>query len=72
MRVFIALTCFPDDCGKDKQSNSFSLLSIVLIVPEKNVHNARHNVRKLDFGVSDQFQHKPSCTDTEEGWKLEI
>ena len=29
-------------------------------------------VRKPVFGVSDQVRHKPGCTATEDGWKLEI
>ena len=29
-------------------------------------------VRKPVFGVSDQVGHKPGCTTTEDGWKLEI
>ena len=29
-------------------------------------------VRKPDFGVSDQVIHKPGCTVTEDGKKLEI
>ena len=29
-------------------------------------------VRKLVFGVSDQVQHKPSCTPTEDDLRLEI
>ena len=29
-------------------------------------------VRKPVFGVSDQVPHKPGCTATEDGWRLEI
>ena len=29
-------------------------------------------VRKLVFGVSDQVRHKPGCTATEDGLRLEI
>ena len=29
-------------------------------------------VRKPVFGVSDQVRHKPGCTTTEDGWRLEI
>ena len=29
-------------------------------------------MRKPVFGVSDQVQHKPDCTATEDGWRLEI
>ena len=29
-------------------------------------------VRKPVFGVSDQVPHKPGCTVTEDGWRLEI
>ena len=29
-------------------------------------------LRKLVFGVSDQVQHKPGCTATEDGQRLEI
>ena len=29
-------------------------------------------VRKPVFGVSDQVRHKPGCTATEDGWRLEI
>ena len=28
-------------------------------------------VRKSVFGVSDQVPHKPGCTATEDGWRLE-
>ena len=31
-----------------------------------------HVVRKPVFGVPDQVQHKPGCTTTEDGWRLEI
>ena len=30
------------------------------------------DVRKPVFGVSDQVRHKPGCTATEDGWRLEI
>ena len=29
-------------------------------------------MRKPVFGVSDMVRHKPGCTATEDGWKLEI
>ena len=29
-------------------------------------------LRKPVFGVSDQVPHKPGCTATEDGWRLEI
>ena len=29
-------------------------------------------VRKPVFGVSDQVRHKPGCTATEDGYRLEI
>ena len=29
-------------------------------------------MRKLVFGVSDQVGHKPGCTATEDGWRLDI
>ena len=29
-------------------------------------------LRKPVFGVSDQVRHKPGCTTTENGWRLEI
>ena len=29
-------------------------------------------VRKPVFGVSDQVRHKPACTATEDGYRLEI
>ena len=29
-------------------------------------------MRKPVFGVSDQVRHKPGCTTTEDGWRLEI
>ena len=29
-------------------------------------------VRKPVFGVSDLVRHKPGCTATEDGWRLEI
>ena len=29
-------------------------------------------MRKPVFGVSDLVRHKPSCTETEDGWRLEI
>ena len=29
-------------------------------------------MRKPVFGVSDQVLHKPGCTATEDGWRLEI
>ena len=29
-------------------------------------------MRKPVFGVSDQVRHKPGCTATEDGWRLEI
>ena len=29
-------------------------------------------MRKPVFGVSDQVPHKPGCTATEDGWRLEI
>ena len=29
-------------------------------------------MRKAVFGVSDQVRHKPGCTATEDGWRLEI
>ena len=28
-------------------------------------------MRKLVFRVSDQVRHKPGCTATEDGWRLE-
>ena len=31
-----------------------------------------HIVRKSVFGVSNQVQHKPGCTATEDGYRLEI
>ena len=36
------------------------------------VHNLSRVVRNLVFGVSDQVRHKPGCTTTEDGWRLEI
>ena len=32
----------------------------------------RHVMRKSVFGVSDQVRHKPGCTATEDGLRLEI
>ena len=29
-------------------------------------------MKKPVFGVSDQVRHKPGCTTTEDGWRLEI
>ena len=29
-------------------------------------------MRKPVFGVSDQVRHKPGCTTTEDGWRIEI
>ena len=29
-------------------------------------------MRKQVFGASDQVRHKPGCTTTEDGWRLEI
>ena len=29
-------------------------------------------VRKAVFGISDQVRHKPGCTATEDGWRLEF
>ena len=29
-------------------------------------------MRKPVFGASDQVRHKPGCTTTEDGWRLEI
>ena len=29
-------------------------------------------MRKPVFGVSDQVQHKPGCTVTEDGWRMEV
>ena len=31
-----------------------------------------HVLRKPVFGVSDQIRHKPGCTTTEDGWRIEI
>ena len=31
-----------------------------------------HNIRKQVFGVSDQVLHKPACTVSEDGYRLEI
>ena len=35
-------------------------------------NNMSRVMRKPVFGVSDQVQHKPGCTVTEDGWRLEI
>ena len=37
-----------------------------------NEHNLSLVVRKPVFGVSDQVRHKPGCTTTEDGKRLEI
>ena len=36
------------------------------------IDDLSRNVRKPVFGVSDQVVHKPCCTATEDGWRLEI
>ena len=52
-------TVLSDFCGcKMSTSHVISYMSLVL--------------RKPVFGVSDQVLHKPGCTATEDGWKLEI
>ena len=38
----------------------------------KTLHQMSLVVRKPVFGVSDQVRHKPGCTATEDGYKLEI
>ena len=50
-----------------QQANSFYFA--LPIHPEDNVS---HVVGKPVFGVSSQVPHKPDCTATEDGWRLEI
>ena len=47
-----------------------STVVFVVVVVTKSILN--FVVRKLVFGVSDQVPHKPDCTATEDGWRLEI
>ena len=41
-------------------------------VPSTSSRQMSLVARKPVFGVSDQVRHKPGCTTTEDGWRLEI
>ena len=47
-------------------------LSFIFLTSQNIKHDMSLVVRKPVFGVSDQVQHKPGCTTTQDGWRLEI
>ena len=62
--VLITRTCFHD---------ALVLMSVsVLPSPSVRLDDMSLVVRKRVFGVSDQVPHKPGCTATEDGQRLEI
>ena len=51
------------------------LNSIIIFIPKQFLlfqYELSPNARKPVFGTSDQVRHKPGCTVTEDGYRLEI
>ena len=58
-----------------QQGNRLAVHDQCRLISASVVHcgdSMSHDVRKPVFGVFDQVRHKPGCTATEDGWKLQI
>ena len=78
--VFITRTCLHDACSDESvaQDSSFNLQRPATMRERERFEKLPGQsdiglvVRKPVFGVSDLVRHKPGCTATEDGYRLEV